>query len=248
MPAVSLADTYRGSPFAMGELSTFDVFYLGVKVGHAWIRVDQPVQVDGSYYRVFSAEAKTGDWYRYAFVAHDSVESISNPNDFSIRKFYLRQDEGTLFGRRFEREKWLDFRHKQCVVSEVVQRAGKERSTEEFFLQPGASDVLGAVFRLRTKAYRLGVVERILVYTDEKNWWLDAEPVKFETVAVPGGSFPAVKLRLQTYIGAELQQKGEMHVWIATDHPARPLVKVEGHIKIGSVKMIMTNFSSGAVH
>ena len=80
----------------------------------------------------------------------------------------------------------------------------------DFDLEYGAVDALGAVFLLRTKNYKLGKIERFMVYTSEKNWWLEAKPVAFEKVKVPAGTFDTVKLSLKTYIGRELQQKGDV--------------------------------------
>jgi hypothetical protein len=242
---VPIDAVYANVPFRSGEESTFNVSYLGFPVGYAWIRVMPAVAMNGSNYRVFTAEGKTGDWYRYAFVAHDQVQSIASPVDFAIHRFYLQQTEGSLFGPKIDQEKWFDFKHADCLVSEILQMSGQEKKASEFVLEAGATDVLSAVLNLRSKSFKLGKVERVLVYTSEKNWWLEAEPIVYETVQVPAGKFAAVKIKLQTFIGDELQQKGDVHIWIATDHPSHPLVKVEGEIKIGSVKMYLSKFSVG---
>ena len=66
----------------------------------------------------------------------------------------------------------------------------------------------------------------------KKKWWLDATPVAMETVKVGAGEFPSVKMKLQTFIGKSLQQKGDVHVWISTAHLARPIVQIQADIKI----------------
>jgi 3'-phosphoadenosine 5'-phosphosulfate (PAPS) 3'-phosphatase len=83
--------------------------------------------------------------------------------------------------------------------------------------QYGAVDVIGATLKLRTFNYVPGKAERFLVYTSEKNWFLEAHPVGIEDVSVPAGTFKAMKVRLQTFIGKEMQQKGDVFVWIADD-------------------------------
>jgi hypothetical protein len=83
------------------------------------------------------------------------------------------------------------------------------------------------------------------VYSSGQNWWLEATPVAFEEITTKAGKFKAVKLNLQTYIGQDLQQKGMVDVWIATEHPSHPLVQVKAEIKLGSVWIEMVKFEPG---
>ena len=116
---------------------------------------------------------------------------------------------------------------------------------ESYYLSPGAIDALGASFKLQLD-YKIGRKERILVYTSEKNWWLEILPEKIEEVEVKAGKFEAVKIRLKSYLGKQLQQKGKLTAWVATKkHPSRPLVKVEGELKFGNAYMELSKFTPG---
>jgi hypothetical protein len=46
-------------------------------------------------------------------------------------------------------------------------------------------------------------------------------------------------------VGKDLEQKGPIHVWIAEDHPSRPLVKVDGTVKIGWMELVLEKFVEG---
>jgi hypothetical protein len=157
----------------------------------------------------------------------------------------MDQNEGKLFSRAFVQKKWLDFDHENCKVSERTAPQGKEEKTGTFDLSYGANDALGVLFNLRTKNYKLGQKERVLVYTSEKNWYLEAEPVAFEDVTVPAGVFKAVKLKLQTFLGKDLQQKGEVYMWIGTETVDKPLVQIQGEIKIGSIWIKLHKYKNG---
>ena len=63
---------------------------------------------------------------------------------------------------------------------------------------------------------------------------------------MPAGTFKAVKLKLQTFIGKDLQQKGDVWAWIAAEHPGRPLVQIQGEIKIGSVWIKLHRLKTGS--
>lgn len=245
IPTISRSEVYASTPFKNGESSTFEVSYMGLKAGYATIKVMPPRKHEGIWHRIFYGEAKTGDWFKAIYIATYGIEAISRPWDFGISKFYMEKDEGKLFSNRQLFKKWLDFYHDKCKVSEKTWEPQKPEERKEFDLQFGAIDALGVVFRMRTKNYVLNKVERELVYTSEKNWWLEAKPIAFEKITVPSGTFDTVKLKLQTFIGKELQQKGDVYAWIATDHPAKPLVQVEGEIKIGSLWMRLHQFTPG---
>lgn len=237
-------DVYKNVPFKPGEAAVYEVSWAGLKAGEAVLEVRPPRRHLSLWHRVFHVEAKTGDWFKAIFVARDEIEAISRP-DFAISKFFIDQDEGKMFGRRFQQKKWLDFDHSGCKVRERIQEAGKEEKKAEFDLARGAIDALGIAYQLRTRQFKSGVKERALIYTSEKNWWLDAEPVAFEPLTVPAGSFQTVKLKLTTFIGKELQQKGDVWAWIALDRPEKPLVQIQGEIKIGSVFIRLHRFKGG---
>lgn len=254
--------TYEGEPFAPGEEARFSLKYgaLKVLVGYGFLRVGKPVkqsitvgvdkdgkpEIAGRWHRVFTAEAYTGDWYKMIFAAHDKIQSFSRPWDEGASKFYISQDEEKPFVRRYHREKWLDFDQVNCQVDERENVYHKKKEKQgQFFLQPGATDAMSAFFRLRSLKFELGKVERFLVYTSEKNWWLEARPIVEESLKTPIGEFKAMKTEVHSYLGQELQQKGKLYVWIAHEHPNRPILKIEGEVTFGKIYLELDQFKPG---
>jgi len=245
-PRVLRSQVYRDVPFGPGEAARYAIRYYRALVGYGTLEVRNPVNVGGVWHRSFHAEGKTGDWYRLIFVAHDKVHAISRPWDFGVTQFYMEQDEGQMFGRRLERQRWLDFDHNGCSVSvRTVDKRRPERN-ETYDFVPGAVDALSAIYKLRTLDYKMNETQRIKVYSSGKNWWLEAEPVSSESISVEAGKFNTLKLRLKTFLGDELQQRGDVHVWIAHEHPQQPIVKIQGEIRIGSVTMSLVEFKAGS--
>ena len=245
IPEIARADVYADTPFKAGEEAVYELTWAGLKAGYGTLDVRPPRKHKDVWHRVFHANASTGDWFKAIFVAKEEIESVSRPWDFGISKFYMDQNEGKLFSRAFVQKKWLDFDHENCKVNERTAQQGKDEKTGTFDLSYGANDALGVLFNLRTKNYKLGQKERVLVYTSEKNWYLEAEPVAFEDVTVPAGVFKAVKLKLQTFLGKDLQQKGEVYMWIGTETADRPLVQIQGEIKIGSIWIKLHKYKNG---
>lgn len=244
-PEIPRAKVYDNVPFKAGEKAVYEATYGGMLAGYATLEARSPMIYNGVYHRVFHAEGKTGDWFSAIFVGLDKVEAYSRPWDFGISKFYLEQFEKGPFKSAYISHKWLEFKHNDCKVKEKTVRPGKPESFEDFPLSYGAIDALGVVYYMRTKDYKLGKTERAPVYTSEKNWWLEATPVAFETVEVAAGKFETVKLKLQTFLGKDLQQKGDVFVWLATKTPQRQLVQIQGEIKLGSVWLKLFTYQAG---
>lgn len=238
------SDTYKNSPFKAGEMSEYAISWMGMLAGYGSIEVQAPQKVDGVWQRAYHVEGRTGDWFKGIYVANDSASAVVRPWDEGVTKFYIEQQEGKFLGKSFVMKKWLDFSHDRCKVMEKTEHSETGTMSIERGLQYGAIDVIGATLKLREFNYVPGKVERFLVYTSEKNWFLEATPLAIEDVTVPAGTFKAMKVKLQTFIGKDLQQKGDVFVWIASDKQ-RTLVQVQGDIKIGSVYMRLSKYTPG---
>lgn len=241
---LSRGETYKNVPFKSGEVSEYAVSWMGMLAGYGTLEIQAPQKVDGIWHRAYRMVGRTGDWFKGVYVANDSASAVVRPWDDGVRKFYIEQRGGKFLGKSFTMKKWLDFNHERCKVLEKEEHSDKGASTVERDLQYGAIDAIGATLKLRTFDYVPGKTERFLVYTSEKNWFLEATPLGLEEVVVPAGTFKAMKVKLRTYIGKELQQKGEVFAWIAPDKN-RTLVQVQGEIKIGSVYLRLSKYKPG---
>jgi len=238
------SDTYKNVPFKAGEISEYAISWMGMLAGYGTIEIQAPQKVDGIWHRGYRIVGRTGDWFKGIYVANDSASAVVRPWDEGVRKFYIEQRGGKFLGKSFTMKKWLDFDHDRCKVLEKEEHSDTGTSTVERDVQYGAIDAIGATLKLRTFDYVAGKTERFLVYTSEKNWFLEATPMGDEDVVVPAGTFKATKVKLRTFIGKELQQKGDVFVWIAKDKN-RTLVQVQGEIKIGSVYMRLSKYTPG---
>ena len=247
------ADVFKNVPFGAGERSVFGVYYFGVYVGTVMMETLQPKMIGGEFHRVFGGIAKTATSYEMIFVGKDRARAVSRASDFGGRQFKLEQFEEAALGRAFIQDKWVDFDPKNCKANETVKKDKKVKK-DQYFWDPRANDALSALFHLRAldfkfeknaKGIKVGKKERFLVYTSEKNWWFEARPVASETITVPAGTFKAIKLKLDTYLGKDLQQKGDVHLWVATEDPSRPIIKITGEVKIGSINMELASFKKG---
>lgn len=253
------SDVYAKLPFKAGEVAEYSVDYNGVHVGYGNLQVEKPIKLDivtgvvggkpqyKSYWHMyFKGDAYTGDWYSAIFRGHDVIAAYARPWNFAVSRFYIRQNEKAAFQDAVKQIKRLEFMQQLCLVTEQTTNEIKNQTkTKNINFQYGAADVLGAIYKLRTLTYKKGQSQRYLVYSSEKDWWIEATSEGVETVTVKAGKFVADKLKLKTFIGKQMQAKSDSHVWIARDHPSRPMVKVEAEVKIGSVDLELEKFQPG---
>jgi len=241
-PSVTNAnEVYAGAPFGEGEELTFDINYMGVFVGWAKLSVDKPIKLKDRWHQVFSGTANTAPSYEMFFVGRDSLKAYSLPGTFVVSKFKLEQYEHKMLSKAFVSSKWIDYDQAACKSRETVIVQGDNPVRKEFPLESGANDIVSSFYHLRTKSMNVGDVHKILIYTSEKNWFAEATVLAKETVKVPFGKFETAKIKLKTYLGKELQQRGDLYFWIGLT-PERPVVKIEGEIKIGKVKFNLSQF------
>ena len=236
---------YQHQNFSQGEEQYFDLFYSGIFVGYGKLEVKEPIQHAGVWHNVFAAIANTAPSYEMIFRGSEKMMTYSLPGSFSVSRFKLEQDEEKILGDKYIAQKWLKFDHNKCYVKEILLEEGKKQKIRRFDLMPGATDILSSFYQLRTKKFKLGKKENLLIYTSEKSWWAEATPQKTEELEVPAGKFKALKVSMKTYIGKVAEQKGDMFVWLGVEHPSRPIVKIKGEVKIGNIELELRKFVPG---
>jgi len=245
LPHFTENEVYKGMPFASGEFIKLDVSYLGIHAGFLEFKV-LPATFKNQWLMGFNSLVRTGDWYNKIFKALDEGTGYAAPSSFQPFEFRLTQDNNPLIGRRYIEDKLLKYNFEDCSVSEEYRDdKGQVTKSVHASLDPDAIDIISAIYKLRTVDFVKNTEARIKVYTSEKNWWLTATREEFVRLTTPIGKFEAVRLKLETFIGKELQQKGNAKIWLAFNHPNRPLLKIEAQIKIGSFIASLAEYKAG---
>lgn len=237
-------DVYRNDPFKEGEVLTFDISYLGVFVGWAKLAVEKPVRFKDRWHQVFSGAANTSPSYESLFVARDSLKAYSLPGSFAVSKFKMEQYEHKILSKAFISSKWIEYDQSACKAREMIVLQGENPVRKELNLEPGANDIVSAFYNIRSQSLQIGDVHKILIYTSEKNWYAEASVISHEKLEVKKESYETAKIKLKTFLGKELQQRGDLFMWVGLGQ-GRPVVKIEGEIKIGKVKFELTKFEKG---
>ena len=245
-PAVSDADVYRDMPFQPGERAVYAVYYMGVRAGWGSFEVGAATINRGSWYRVFRVDARTGDWYKGIYEGRGHVFAMSRPDDFGARRFLLERSGRRVLSKWKTKKQMFEFSQADCKVISHRSQTGRPEQIEEQSLPHGGMDILTAAYFIRSHHFQAGKPEQTRLFHEGKDYALHVNPVGNETVDVPAGRFTALKMEAQTYRDGKPQDKGRFQIWVAQDHPSRPVVMVEADVKLGQVTLQLESFEPGA--
>jgi len=238
-------EVYQGVPYQAGEEAHYIAYWAGIHAGDHTMTVLPPVLQEGEWLQAFRSDAITGEWFKHIYVAHYLTNAHSYSTSFGASWFHGSEYRKPPLVADFKEEKTLVFAQEDCKAHEEIQTNKKPLEQVAHGWDPTATDVLSGVYKLRTLSYTPNQPVHFLIYSSGKNWKLEATPLGKEMLTLPIGNIEGMKLKLLTYMGRELQQKGDLFIWIATTHPQHPMLQMEGKLKWGSVRMLLDRFTPG---
>ena len=240
-----IANVYSSTPYKAGENIKYAVTYMGIFAGYGELNVLDPVKLGNSWVRHFEAQGVTGDWYKKIAFAKAKTDSLVDPLTRRGLQVNLNQETKKLFSDRKTEQRWLRFDHNNCLAhNKKIKTVNDQTSVSEndYYAISGTLDVLGATYWLREQKLKLGQELKVPVYSSKTNWWFKIIPLQEEEIKTPIRTFKTIKLKLDTYMGEQLEQSGDTFAWVSIDTVEKPIIQIQASLKIGSVKMLIDEY------
>ncbi len=240
------ATVYANTPYKSGENIKYAVTFMGIFAGYGELNVLPPLKLKDSWVRHFEAQGVTGDWFKSIAFAKAKTESLVDPISQRGLQVNMVQETKKLFSDRKIEKRWLDINHDICSAhNKKIKSVNGEESVSEsdYFAVSGTFDVLGATYWLREQKLEIGKELKVPVYSSKTNWLFKLTPVQEEEIKTPLRTFKTLKLKLDTVMGEQFEQKGDTFAWISIDTLERPIVQVQATLKIGSVKLVLEKYT-----
>jgi hypothetical protein len=173
------------------------------------------------------------------------VTAVSRPSDFGGVSYTRHEQTGSLLSEAAREEKVVRFVHGHCRAIARVSKAGKPEKVKQSTLLSGATDVLSALFFLRTINFELGTAVSLPVHASGENYWLSITPVALERIEVPAGLFEALHLDIRATRDGESEERNHFEVWLATEHPNRPILILQAELELGRLTLRLDEFIPG---
>jgi hypothetical protein len=110
--------------------------------------------------------------------------------------------------------------------------------TQETDIPPCVSDVVGALYRMRTLNLEPGQAMQIPVSDGKKSASARVESVRRETVKTPAGTFKTTRYEAFLFNNVIYRRSGRLFIWLTDDRRRLPVqVQVRLHVAIGTITL-----------
>lgn len=227
-------------PFGGGETAVFDVSWGMLKGGEVTLSIAPDSDADTTFWRV-DALARTAGVVRPFYPADDTAQAWIDQRTFLPRRLEIVVDERAEKGRRTVR-----YEHGQGIahyhrVRTYHRKRGPLEEKREDPLDPGALDVVSALYRLRMLELVPGASFRLPVHEKGKNWYVRVKVGRPKAIDVGGRLQRATPLAVQPIFDEKLRTDRDIKVWIG-DEPRRPLLRFEARFSFGRLRGELRSF------
>lgn len=165
---------------------------------------------------------------------NDIFDSTSQGADLCTLRMLKRTHEGK---RHREVEVQIDKEKKNARVVEKdigvePARTLRDETIKDF--PACATDLLGALYRVRLFPLEAGGTYRILLTDNGRTNEVTLKPLRKEYIKNEAGFFSTQKVEVQSFFGGLFKQKGSFYIWFTEDQRHLP-VKFEMKVKLGKV-------------
>lgn len=226
---VALADDAVDVPFGIGEKSTFEVRFGGVKVGSGSLEVVGVESVRGrnAWHTAFNVQGGT-----FFYRVNDVYESWIDTRTLNSLLFNRQIEEGTR-----ERAQSFEIIPEDGTYIERTRQKTTLKKTVDAPLDEGAF-----LYFVRTIPLNVGQS-----YEYNRYFIPDRNPVRLrvlrkERVTVPAGTFNAIVVQPIIKTKGIFSEKGQAEVWLSDD-PARMLLQVKSKLSFGSLNLFLKSYT-----
>jgi hypothetical protein len=230
-------------PYWVGETHTFELSYMGVVGGVVTTEVKSFKEVNHRKVYHLSGHAKSARVFSLFYKVDDKLETFWDYEGLFSHRFEMNQNQSKFQMRQIE---LFDSEKEETVFWSRRDREGSIRErTETKEMPPFSQDSFSALYYLRVQDLNDGDVIRFPVVSEGKTFMGVAKVLGRERLNTPlGRRTPTVKLKIETRYNGVIQQNGDSFIWL-TDDDRRFIVRLEAEVKIGSLRIRLTELDRG---
>ena len=229
----SATDGERGDPskvpFGVGERSSYEVRFGGLKVGSGSMEVvaTEPVRGRDTYHTVFRVRGGT-----FFYKVDDRFESWMDTRTLASLRYVQDQQEGSK-----DRERHYEiFPEREAFVEQP--RDGRHFPEQPSVKQP--LDDGSFVYFIRTVPLKVGET-----YEFHRYFRPDRNPVRIrvlrrERITVPAGTFDAIVVQPSIKAKGIFSENGQAQIWFSDD-PTRVMLQMKSKLSFGSLNLYLTS-------
>ena len=217
-------------PYKKGEVLSYDISFLGVKVGYGDLNISSLVNIDGKSCFHIIGSGRTTPFFDIFFKVRDKYETFLDTSLILPVRFKRDISEGG-----FKKKQLYNFNHLDSVVyfQDTLHQ-----------ISDSTQDMLSALFFARTfDGNNLKINDKYIIpiFMDEENYFLEIKYLQKDTLITDFGNIECLVFNPIMQEGRVFENGERMKIWITNDRN-HLLLKVETLIWAGKIEADLTNF------
>ena len=217
-------------PFDVGEHSSFNVSFGGIKVGTAELHIKKQIKIGNASAFHIVGKGRTAPFFDLFFKVRDVYETYLDTSKIRPLKFVRDINEGG-----FKKQQMYSFSHKEGLVF---------WEDTSHLIYSNSQDMLSALFYARTFNKDSLTQKKsffVPIFMDEENYLLEIVYLNNEQLKTRFGTINCMVFRPRMQEGRVFQDGEKMKIWISDDKN-NLLVKVETQIWAGTIKATLEKY------
>lgn len=218
-------------PYGIGERIVYGVRYGVIEGGIATLVVEEPKLVNGVPVIHYSGHVRSSKMLEFFYKLDDSVNSFMTLESHLPIRQEIVQNQSAVWGRRV-----VLFDHDKKNARFYSHTEKKDGAIEEIKREDAmtfaSQDVFGSLYYFRFLDELNGA--SFPIHDRWRNWNNTLEYVGPEVIEVPAGRFETQKYKMLPRVTGQLENKGDLEVWIADD-PTKIIVRFRAKLRVGSI-------------
>lgn len=207
------------------ERLTYSIYWIGIKVGTATMKVE-----DASEGINIISQVNSDEWVSLFYPVENLVRSTIKPDGYP-KNYRMKIREGR---HRRDREVQFFTESYKALYNDYIKN-----EKVEFDLQKQAFDPLSGLYELRKRDLMVGHTEYIDVFDSKRLWSVEVQVLRKERVKTPAGEFDTIVVKPILQSEGLFIRKGEIFIWLTDDSKKVP-VMVKTKVKLGSITATLT--------
>jgi len=220
-------------PFIVGEKVKHEVTYLNMTGGYLTFENEPFQMVNGRKSYKYTINLKTAPFFSKIYAVDDTVSTLVDYESLLPTAFFVHLKES----KQLKESRMLfDWEHLKAMYWEkkITEEKGTEENKKEWDILPYSQNVFSVLFYLRNFQLDVNNEYNFRVADDGHNKIFKAKVLRKEKIKTKAGEFNAVVVSPEVKLKEQLQQTGEIFLWISDDD-RRYILRIECKIKIGSL-------------
>ena len=236
-PAISAQlPSAGGAPFTVGEKLDFKVYFEFILGGDASMSVKSIDEVNNRRCLRFVSEARSTPTVDMMYKVRDKIESwIDVESRYSV-KYVKRLREG-----RWKDDKLVEY-NQEAGIARVRRNAAD--SIRVVQITPPVMDVLASFYRVRECSLQVGTSIFIPLHDIDKQYELEVNVIRKETVEVPAGTFDCIVVEPLLRSSGIFRKEGSLQIWLTDDRYRMPVL-MQSRLYFGRVWAKLVNYQRG---